>query len=130
MIRWYKYFFSLLFFFHVFFAHAQREGNKHSRKNAVAHTKISFSPALGFYKANKHHAGKASQKMAFCFSIKEEFRIDKKSKFFIGIGAEYMLHGVKFDSYYFPKDSLKLYNGNMNATYNLTIQELDIPVYL
>lgn len=96
----------------------------------MAHTKISFSPVLGFYKANKHHAGKASQKMSFCLSIKEEFRIDKKSKFFIGVGAEYMLHGVKFDSYYFPKDSLKLYNGNMNATYNLTIQELDIPVYL
>lgn len=68
--------------------------------------------------------------MSFCFSVKEEFRIDKKSKFFIGVGAEYMQHGVKFDSYYFPKDSLKLYNGNMNATYNLTIQELDIPVYL
>ena len=96
----------------------------------MAHTKISFSPVLGFYKANRHHAGKASQKMAFCFSIKEEFRIEKKSKFFIGFGAEYMLHGVRFDSYYFPKDSLKLYNGNMNATYNLTIQELDIPVYL
>ena len=114
----------------VFFGSSQKEGNKHSRKIPVAQTKISFSPAIGFYKANPHHAGKASPKMAFCFSLKEEFRIDKKSQSFIAIGVDYMLHGVKFNSYYFHKDSLKLYTGNMNAAYNLTIQELDFPILI
>ena len=68
--------------------------------------------------------------MSFCFSIKEEFRLDKKNKDFIMIGAEYMLHGVSFNSYYFYSDSLKLYNGNMNYKYQLTLHELDFPIQL
>ncbi len=105
-------------------------GQKNIRKNPFVQTKISVSPVLAFYKTNSHHASKATQKMAICFSLKEEIRIDKKSKSFLAVGIEYMLHGAKFNSYYFPKDSIKLYTGNMNATYNLTIQELDFPILL
>ena len=132
MIRSFKYFLLVFIIFHAVFAQAQDGGQrgKGTRKTPVAQTKISFSPVLGFYKANKHHAGRATPKMAFCFSLKEEVRIDKKSKSFIGIGVDYMLHGVKFNSYYFAKDSLKLYNGNMNAEYNLTVQELNFPIYI
>lgn len=131
-MRKYKYFFAGLFVFCVFLAVGQGGGRhaKGPRKNPRIQTKLSFSPVLGLYKANKNHAGKARQKMAFCFSVKEEIRIDKKSRSFIGVGVDYMSHGVRFDSYYFPKDSLKLYNGNMNAEYNLNIQELNFPVYL
>lgn len=116
-------------FFQVSPVNAQDHGG-HSQKTPRVQTKISASPILAFYKANKNHAGKATQKMAFCFSLKEEIRIDKKSQSFIAVGVDYMLHGVKFNSYYFSKDSLKLYNGNMNATYNLTVQEVDFPILI
>jgi len=127
-----KYIIALLCLFQVVLVRAQdgQQRAKNIRKNPRVQTKISVSPVLGFYKANKHHAGKATQKMAFCISLKEEIRIDKKSKSFIAIGLDYMSHGVKFGSYYFPQDSLKLYNGNLNATYNLTVQELNIPILL
>lgn len=100
------------------------------RKNPRVQTKLSFSPMLALYKANPNHAGKARQKMAFCVSVKEEIRIDKKNMSFVGIGVDYMSHGMRFDSYYFPKDSIRLYNGNMNAEYNLNVQELNFPVYI
>lgn len=128
-----KYLMIALILFGAFIAPAQGEGRQRAkgiRKTPVVQTKISFSPVLGFYKANKNHAGKTTQKMAFCISVKEEFRIDKKSLFFMGIGVDYMAHGFKFNSYYFPKDSLKLYNGNLNAEYNMNIQELNFPIYL
>lgn len=129
----FKYFLLAFILFHALLASAQGEGRQRAkgiRKNPRAQTKLSFSPALGLYKANPNHAGKAKAKMAFCFSVKEEFRIDKKSKSFIGIGVDYMLHGTRFDSYYFPKDSIRLYNRGTNAEYNLNIQELDFPIYI
>ncbi len=129
MICFYKYLILFLVLFWVGGLLAQR-GQNNAQKNPRIQTKISVSPVLAFYKVNRHHAGKATQKMAFCFSVKEEIRIDKKSQSFIAIGVEYFLHGLKFNSYYFPKDSIKLYNGNMNATYNLTIQEIDFPVLI
>lgn len=128
-----KYLLLLFLLFLGVFASAQGEGMQRAksiRKNPRVQTKLSFSPVLGLYKANPHHAGKARAKMAFCFSVKEEIRIDKKSMSFVGIGIDYMGHGVKFDSYYFPKDSIRLYTGNMNAEYNLNIQELDFPLYI
>lgn len=112
---------------------AQGEGMQRAkgiRKNPRVQTKLSFSPVIGLYKANPNHAGKARAKMAFCFSVKEEIRIDKKSMSFIGLGVDFMAHGVKFNSYYFPKDSLRLYTGNLNAEYNVNVQELDFPLYI
>lgn len=113
--------------------HAQEDGGKrlrNRRQNPVVKTRIAFSPVIGLYKPNKHHTSGARPKMAFNLSLKEEIRLDKKNRYFFMIGAEYMLHGVSFNSYYFYADSLHLYNGKMNAHYNLTIQELDIPVQL
>lgn len=111
----------------------QEDGGKklrNNRKNPHVKTRIGISPVIGIYTPNKNHTSKAKQKMSFCFSIKEEFRLDKKNKDFIMIGAEYMLHGVSFNSYYFYSDSLKLYNGNMNYKYQLTLHELDFPIQL
>lgn len=127
-----KYFIVACFLFLALAASAQGEGRQRAkgiRKNPIAQTKLSFSPVLSLYKANPNHAGKARAKMAFCFSVKEEFRIDRKSRSFIGIGVDYMAHGTRFDSYYFPEDSIRLYKGP-NAEYNLNIQELDFPVYI
>lgn len=128
-----KYVLFVFVLFQALMLSAQGEGRQRAkgiRKNPRVQTKLSFSPVLALYKANPNHAGKARPKMAFCFSVKEEIRIDKKNMSFVGIGVDYMLHGTRFNSYYFPKDSLRLYNGNMNAEYNLNIQELNFPVYI
>jgi len=69
--------------------------------------------------------------MAFNISIKEEIRIDKHNKDFLLIGAEYLYHGVSFNSYYFYADSLKLYTADrLRYNYNITIHELNFPIQL
>jgi hypothetical protein len=110
---------------------AQEDGGaklRNDRKNPRVKTRIGFSPVLGIYKANKRHTSRSSPKMAFNISLKEEIRLDKKNRCFFMFGAEYMMHGVNFNSYYFYDDSLHLYDGDMNTKYKLVVQELNIPL--
>lgn len=128
-----KYF--LVFFLTLAFCvgSAQEDGGanlRNNRKNPRVKTRISVSPVLAFYKANKNHTSKSTQKMAFNASLKEEIRLDKKNQCFFMFGADYMLHGVNFNSYYFYDDSIHFYNGDMKAKYQLVVQEIDIPLFL
>lgn len=128
-----KYLLLVILSLNFCFALAQEDGGRqlrNRRKNPIVKTRIGISPVIGLYKPNKNHTSGAKQKMAFNISIKEEIRLDKKNRCFLMVGAEYVLHGVSFNSYYFYEDSLHLYNGKMNARYGLTIQELDIPIQL
>lgn len=113
---------------------AQEDGGKklrNRRKNPIVKTRIGISPMLGIYKSNKNHATKAKPKMAYNFSIKEEIRLDRNNRNFLLVGAEYMFHGVNFNSYYFFADSLKLYTPErLKYKYSLTIHELDFPILL
>jgi hypothetical protein len=68
--------------------------------------------------------------MAFCFSLKEEIRLNKSNTSFLMIGVEYMMHGLSYNSYYFYEDSMKFYNGKMTAKYDLRLHELDFPIQL
>ncbi len=115
-------------------ANAQEDGGKRlrvKRKNPVLKTRISVSPVIGLYFPNKKHTTKARQKLAFCLSLKEEIRINKKNTDFIFIGVEYMYHGVNFNSYYFYADSLQLYTpSRLKYTYSLTFHELDFPIQI
>ncbi|MBS1634974.1 MAG: outer membrane beta-barrel protein [Bacteroidetes bacterium] len=113
--------------------HAQEDGGRKlraKRKNARVKTRLSVSPVIGLYKTNAHHTSSPRQKMAFCGSLKEEIRLDKQNKCFLMVGAEYMLHGLSFNSYYFYPDSIQLYNGHMDYRYSLLIHELDFPLQL
>jgi hypothetical protein len=112
---------------------AQEDGGiklRNKRKNPLVKTRIGISPVIGLYKPNKNHTKNTQQKKSFCISVREEFRLDKTNREFLMIGAEYMLHGLSFNSYYFYSDSLKLYNGAMNYRYNLTLHEIDFPILL
>jgi hypothetical protein len=99
-------------------------------KTPVARTRFTFAPVISFYKPNKNHAGGASQKMAFLFSLKEEIRMNDKHNCFFLFGIEYMPHGLNFSSYYFKADSVQLYGENFNATYSLYVHELDFPLQM
>lgn len=114
-------------------ANAQEDGGKrlrNKRNNPRVKTRIGISPVIGLYSVNKNHASGARQKMAFNVSVKEEIRLNRHNTTFLLIGAEYMMHGLNYNSYYFYEDSLKLYNGRMNARYGIVIHEADFPVQL
>ncbi|MBI3518922.1 MAG: outer membrane beta-barrel protein [Bacteroidetes bacterium] len=129
-----KYTISLLLLFQSVFLFSQEDGGKrlrNHRKNPYVKTRIGISPVLGLYKANKNHTTGTKPKMAYNFSIKEEIRFDKHNQNFIMVGAEYMFHGVNFNSYYFYSDSLQLYTPDrLRYKYSITMHELDFPIQL
>lgn len=68
--------------------------------------------------------------MSVAASVKGEVRLNTAHTAFFLFGAEYMVHGINFNSYYFKPDSIQLYTGNMDYKYALNIHELDIPLQL
>ncbi|MBL7935567.1 MAG: outer membrane beta-barrel protein [Bacteroidia bacterium] len=134
MNRYFKYLITFVLLFVFCEVSAQEDGGKNlrnRRKNPLVKTRIAISPVLGLYKSNKNHTSGAKPKMAFSFSIKEEIRLDRNNQNFLLIGAEYMFHGVNFNSYYFYSDSLKLYTPErLKYKYSITIHELDFPIQL
>lgn len=100
------------------------------KKSPLARTRVSLATGVSFYKINKNHATSPNQKASGLFCIKEEFRINRNHTMYFSIGAEYFVHGMGFNSYYFTPDRIQIYSGEMNAKYSLYIHELDIPVQL
>jgi hypothetical protein len=129
-----KYLITILFAFTFLVASAQEDGGKrlrNARKNPRVKTRIGISPVIGLYKTNKNHTAYTRPKMAFNISLKEEIRLDRNNKDFLMIGAEYMFHGLNFNSYYFYSDSLQLYTADrLRYKYSLTIHEVDFPIQL
>lgn len=99
-------------------------------KDPVLRFRAAIYPVISFYSLNNNHAQDARQKMSGLGSIKGEIRLNEKHTIFLLVGAEYMVHGVSFYSYYFKQDSLQIYTGNMNYNYNLYVHEIDIPLQL
>lgn len=134
MIYKFKYLISIAFLFSFFLSTAQEDGGKRlriHRKNPRVKTRIGISPVLGLYKSNKNHTSGTKPKLAYNISLKEEIRLDKNNRNFLMVGAEYMFHGVNFNSYYFYSDSLKLYTADrLKYKYSITIHELDFPIQL
>lgn len=98
-------------------------------RNKYSKTNFSFSSIIGFYRTNIHHSVKPSAKKGFNVSVKKDFSINNTGKDFLTVGIEYLYHGVNFISYYFYKDSLKLYEpNNLRFQYDLIIHELDFPI--
>jgi hypothetical protein len=91
-------------------------------------TRIYFGPAYGFYSVNPRHAGDPVNRTSIAAGFKREFRVDRSYQTYILIGAEYFLHGVGFNSYYFKPDSLQIYDGSMRYHYALGMQELVFPL--
>ncbi len=103
---------------------------KGNSKSRIARTRIAIAPVISFYTINTNHATRPTQKMSGILSIKEEFRLNFQHTMFFSVGAEYFVHGLNFNSYYFTPDSLQLYDGDMKYAYSLYIHELDIPFQL
>ncbi len=98
--------------------------------NAKQFLRISVSPLIGFYSINTKHAVKPSQRMSGVFSIRHELKLDRSNKLYFLYGADYLIHGLNFRSYYFKPDSIQLYTKQFDYTYSLYIQEANIPLQM
>ncbi len=89
-----------------------------------------FGPSIGFYSINKNHAQLSSPKMSALIGFRKEVRCDRQFRTFFLFGVDYFFHGLNFKSYYFKKDSLKLYDKDFAYDYSVIIQEINVPMHV
>jgi hypothetical protein len=121
-----------LFFLQSAFAYNEPPRFSIAKKNNSPRmrSRVYIAPVVSSYKINRNHASSPRQKMSGAIGIKEEVRLSEAHNFFFLFGIEYMVHGLNFNSYYFKKDSIQLYTGEFNSTYNLYLHEVDIPIQM
>ncbi len=107
-----------------------KRGDLSNKRVRNFRTRIAVAPLISFYKINKNHATTPTQKMSGLISVKEEVRLNQSYNMFLSLGAEYMVHGMNFNSYYFKPDTIRLYDGEMSYAYSLYIHELNFPIQL
>jgi hypothetical protein len=90
-------------------------------------TRLYLGGAYGIYDINRRHASDASTRTSICAGFRRELRADRMYHAYVLFGAEYFMHGVRFNSYYFYADSTALYNRSFAYTYALRIHELCVP---
>jgi len=89
--------------------------------------RLHLGPALGFYTINPNHADQARQKFSFLMGLNKEFRLGGDYKTFVLIGFDYFYHGLGFRSYYFPPDTIQIYDKNFDHDYVLKMHEIQLP---
>jgi hypothetical protein len=99
-----------------------------SKKRPNQFLRVAASPLVGFYSTNLKHASKPSQRMSAMLSVRHELKLDRSNKLFFLYGAEYLVHGMNYKSYYFKQDSLPLYTGKLNYSYSAYAHEARLPV--
>lgn len=101
----------------------------HHPKYPIRFSKLNVGILLQRYYYNIYHAKNVNSGISAILGFHQEFAIDgTKNKNFISFGLEYLHQSFSFNSYYFTQDTLRLYNGRMDFTYNVKLNELDIPV--
>jgi len=90
--------------------------------------RLSIGPVVGFYTVNKNHSKAANPKPGAIAGFRKEIRFGRDYRTFFLWGVDYMFHGLSFQSYYFPQDSLKLYDKKFIYKYSLYVQELHLPL--
>ena len=89
--------------------------------------RYNIGTSLNNYTLNDKHGINPKQRLNLTFGIRRELRVTRDYKSFVLFGAEYLLHGVNYESYYFAKDTLKLYDRKYDYDYHLTMQEIHLP---
>jgi hypothetical protein len=113
-----------LIFFFVGHSKPLGEPNTHFGSRVRLH----LGPALGFYSINPNHAADPKQKFNFLIGVNKEFSLSRDYKSFLLVGVDYFFHGLGFKSYYFPPDTLQLYDKNFQYDYSLQVNELQLPL--
>lgn len=89
--------------------------------------RYNIGTSLNNYTLNDKHGINPKQRLNLTFGIRREVRVTRDYKSFVLFGAEYLLHGVNYESYYFASDTLKLYDRKYDYVYRLTMQEIHLP---
>lgn len=109
-----------------FTGHAKPAGEPNTHFGS--RVRLHLGPALGFYSINPNHAADPKQKFNFLIGVNKEFSVSRDYKSFLLVGVDYFFHGLGFKSYYFPPDTLQLYDKNFEYDYSLQVNELQLPV--
>ena len=88
--------------------------------------RLGIGPVLSFYKNNPYHSSSNVASAAYQFSFITEFRVSRRTAFLTGL--EYFMHGLSFNSYYFPPGTNRLYNDNFNYHYSVVMNEINLPL--
>lgn len=107
----------------VLYAGAQT-GNGKRVRNAW---RYNIGTSLNNYTLNDKHGVNPKQRLNLTVGVRREQRVTRDSKSFLLFGAEYLLHGLNYNSYYFPPDSVPIYDRKYPYLYTLTLQELHLP---
>lgn len=91
-------------------------------------TRLNFGTSLNYYSMNENHGADPKQKLSFTFGFRRELLVSKDYKAYILFGADYLLHGLTYQSYYFQPDSIHIYNKKFDYNYSLNINEIQIPL--
>ncbi len=111
----------------MFFSwHCKAVGNPNTHFGS--RIRLHLGPAFGFYTINPNHANNPQQNFNFLLGLNKELKLSRDYKSFVLIGVDYFLHGLNFNSYYFPAGTLQLYDNNFEYNYNLHVNELQLPV--
>lgn len=105
-----------------------QKNRKASGRHAGNGWRYNIGTGLNFYTTNDKHGVDPKQRLNATFGIRRELRVTRDFKTYLLFGAEYVLHGVNYRSYYFKPDSVKLYDRKYSYNYALTINEIHIPI--
>lgn len=108
----------------------QGEKPKFRHKRSGNGNRFHVGTALNFYQINERHATAPKQLLHFTAGFRRELRVTKDYRGYFLFGADYLLHGLSFDSYYFRPGSLKIYDKQFNHQYSVYQNELHIPFQL
>jgi hypothetical protein len=98
-----------------------------SPKNIKLRSRVSLMPILSFYNPHPVYMANPKALAGYGASYKAEFKFKRGSTFKLIAGAEYLMEGFKFDSYYFPVGTTQYYDKNYNYTHTLRIHQLYFP---
>jgi len=85
---------------------------------------------IGFYSVNEKHARKPYPRFSAMAGFKREVGLDRDYHAYFLFGAEYLYHGLNFNSYYFKPGAVQVYDGSFAYSYSLLVHELSIPLQL
>jgi hypothetical protein len=91
-------------------------------------THISGTAFYSLYQNNKNHTKATTPLFSGSVCAREEWRFSTSGA--VVAGAEFLMHGLKFKSYYFAPGRSFLYNKDFDYRYKLNLYEFDFPLLL
>jgi hypothetical protein len=89
-------------------------------------TRVYTGPILGFYNNNEDYTANTKALFSFTVGMKWEYKFNGLAS--LGIGAEYVSHGLAFDSYYFAPGQQTFYDKTFPFVHKARLHEAHAPI--